>query len=320
MKNVTATAADVLSGKIIVDSTKKEITGTMPNNGAISKSITPSTSAQYYTIPAGYHNGSGKVNVAAAPTSLIDGDATAANVLSGKTFFADSYTKKTGTMPNQGAKTASLNAGDSYAIPAGYHNGSGKVTANSLASQTSATATASDILSGKTAWVNGSKVTGALNPVNITGLKIYANAAMNSFPTATVSSAYPTHTFTLLNEVTKNYYPVIKIIADDTWKTTFKGFLVATVPYDKKFIAISGYGSVGDNSTYGYKTLFIDFSELTNSNEYAVCQDTECYFDSSNTLYPILKRIDDNVEVYMGGYVTSTLEGTSRSIMVVGLE
>ena len=51
-------------------------------------------------------------------------------------------------MTNQGAKTSSLNCGESYTIPTGYHNGSGKITANSLASQTSATATASDILNG----------------------------------------------------------------------------------------------------------------------------------------------------------------------------
>ena len=52
--------------------------------------------------------------------------------------------------------------GGSYTIPAGYHNGSGKVTANSLSSQTNANAGAGDILSGKTAWVNGSKLTGTM--------------------------------------------------------------------------------------------------------------------------------------------------------------
>ena len=36
----------------------------MKNNGAVSKTITPSSSSsQTYTIPAGYHNGSGKVTV-----------------------------------------------------------------------------------------------------------------------------------------------------------------------------------------------------------------------------------------------------------------
>jgi len=85
----------------------------------------------------------------------------------------------TGTMANNGAVTKTLNAGASYTIPAGYHNGNGKVTANSLASQTQATATASDILSGKTAWVNGKLVTGnsSLQTIseNITVIADYFN-------------------------------------------------------------------------------------------------------------------------------------------------
>lgn len=80
---------------------------------------------------------------------------------SGRTYWKDGV-KRTGTMANRGAAGTSLNAGGSYTIPAGYHNGSGRVTANSLASQTSANAAAGHILSGKTAWVNGSKITGTL--------------------------------------------------------------------------------------------------------------------------------------------------------------
>ena len=95
-------------------------------------------------------------------TKLAATTAEAANVLSGKTFYSKDKTLKTGTMTNNGAKTASLNCGASYTIPAGYHNGSGKVTANSLSSQTSANASASHILKGKTAWVNGSKITGTM--------------------------------------------------------------------------------------------------------------------------------------------------------------
>ena len=89
------------------------------------------------------------------------GDATAAQILSGKTALVQGSTI-TGTMTDRGAVTNSLNAGGSYTIPAGYHNGSGKVTANSLASQTSATATAAQILTGQTAYVNGSRLTGTM--------------------------------------------------------------------------------------------------------------------------------------------------------------
>lgn len=88
-----------------------------------------------------------------------DANAVATNILSGKTAYSGGA-KITGTMTNNGAKTSSLNCSGSYTIPAGYHNGSGKVTANSLASQTSATAVANAIQSGKTAYVNGNKITG----------------------------------------------------------------------------------------------------------------------------------------------------------------
>ena len=88
-----------------------------------------------------------------------DANALAAQILYGQTAYVNG-TKITGTMPNNGAVSQALNCGGSYTIPAGYHNGAGVVTANSLASQTSATATAAQILSGYTAWVNGKKVTG----------------------------------------------------------------------------------------------------------------------------------------------------------------
>jgi hypothetical protein len=65
-------------------------------------------------------------------------------------------------MTNNGAVSKSLNCGGSYTIPAGYHNGSGKVTANSLASQTSGTAGANEILKGEIAWVNGVRIAGTM--------------------------------------------------------------------------------------------------------------------------------------------------------------
>lgn len=67
----------------------------------------------------------------------------------------------TGTMKNNGAIEKTLNAGENYNVPEGYTSG-GTIKANSLESQTQATATESDITSGKTAWVNGNKVTGTM--------------------------------------------------------------------------------------------------------------------------------------------------------------
>jgi len=72
---MTATAANILSGKTAYVA-GSAITGTMTNRGAVSKTLT--TTGSSYTIPAGYHNGSGKVT--ATITNLSAG-----NVKSGVT-------------------------------------------------------------------------------------------------------------------------------------------------------------------------------------------------------------------------------------------
>lgn len=92
-------------------------------------------------------------------TATNDADFDSSDLLVSKSAYKNG-TKVNGNMPNNGAAGTSLNCGGSYTIPKGYHNGNGKVTANSLASQTSANSSANTILSGYTAWVNGSKITG----------------------------------------------------------------------------------------------------------------------------------------------------------------
>lgn len=64
---VTATAADVLTGKVFVDKAGKTTTGTMPNNGAVTETLTPEKLS--YTIPKGYHSGTGKVQITTEPPS-----------------------------------------------------------------------------------------------------------------------------------------------------------------------------------------------------------------------------------------------------------
>lgn len=168
----TIIASHVLSGDTFHDKSGAKLTGTMKNNGNVAPSGLNAGGS--YTIPAGYHAGGGKVT-ANSLSSQTSANAAAADILKDKTSWVNG-SKITGTMTNQGAKTASLNAGGSYTIPAGYHNGLGKVTANSLASQTAANAISSDILEGKTAWVNGSMVSGNLKKkVQKTGLAYISN-------------------------------------------------------------------------------------------------------------------------------------------------
>lgn len=93
-EDVTAIAADVLIGKTALtsDSNDEATNGSMPNNGAITTTIGVDGA---YVIPVGYHNGSGVVS---GPT--LSGNATAAMVRSGYTFYSNSGTKLTGTIAN----------------------------------------------------------------------------------------------------------------------------------------------------------------------------------------------------------------------------
>ena len=167
--DVTALRSNVLRGKTTVtsDSDDEIVEGTMPNCGAKTAEL---ACGESYPIPEGYHDGKGKVT-AKSLDSQTQASAAAGDILKDKTAYVNG-SKVTGTMANQGAKTASLNCGGSYTIPAGYHNGSGKVTANNLASQTGVQSgktaiVAAAVRSGYEGWVNGGRVTG--NMANYTG-------------------------------------------------------------------------------------------------------------------------------------------------------
>ena len=105
-----------------------------------------------------------------------DANATAAQVVTGYTCYVNDVLV-TGSMVNNGAVTSTLNAGGSYTIPAGYHDGLGKVSVNSLSSHTSANAGAANVLSGYTGWVNGSKITGTMTNRGAVSQALAANGS-----------------------------------------------------------------------------------------------------------------------------------------------
>ena len=75
-EDATVAVAEILNGKTAYARGSK-ITGTMPNNGAVTKTI--STKAQEVSIAQGYHDGSGKVSISSTeqakiiPTNIRDG-------------------------------------------------------------------------------------------------------------------------------------------------------------------------------------------------------------------------------------------------------
>lgn len=119
----TATAGDLLTGKTMFNA-NGSVGGSMTNNGAVTGTI--STKAGTYTIPAGYHDGGGSVQIASAEQSKI----ITGNIKSGVTIL-------------------------------------GVSGSSSVVDTADATSSSAQILTGYTAYVNGSKVTGTLSSPTI---------------------------------------------------------------------------------------------------------------------------------------------------------
>ncbi len=153
VSSVTAAAGDVLAGKVVVTSDGTVTTGTMANNGAVSKTLDAATTS--YTVPKGYHSGTGTVKLVAEEKSVTP------------TKSAQSVTPTAGKV---------LTKVTVAAIPVQY------------ITTTDATAAAGDILADKTAYVNGVKVTGTMADngdvsATIDGLSVTSHAVPAGYTT-----------------------------------------------------------------------------------------------------------------------------------------
>ena len=107
--DATAQRAEILLNKTAyVNGTK--LTGSMPNNGAVSGTI--STKAGSYTVPIGYHDGSGTVGISSTEQAKI----IASNIKSGVTILGvvGSYSGEGSTAQ---AKTATPSTASQTILP-----------------------------------------------------------------------------------------------------------------------------------------------------------------------------------------------------------
>lgn len=160
VSSVTAAAGDVLTGKVIVLSDGTVVTGTMTNNGTLDKTLDATTVT--FTIPKGFHSGTGVVKIVLETKTVTPTKATqkitptagkvlsevtvepipdayqdvtgvtagAADVVAGKKIVDATGAVVDGAMVDQGTVNAEIDGltTTSYTIPAGKHSGSGKVT------------------------------------------------------------------------------------------------------------------------------------------------------------------------------------------------
>lgn len=159
----TTEEGDVRANKVFIKADGTTATGTLTDNGAVSKVLDATKDNQSYTVPAGIHNGKGavsivlenktatptkaaqditptagkvlsKVSVAAIPAKYQDVSgvtAAAGDVVEGKKIVAADGSVVEGTMADNGTVTKVLDAttdNQSFTIAAGHHSGEGAVT------------------------------------------------------------------------------------------------------------------------------------------------------------------------------------------------
>ena len=119
-----AVVAEVLAGKTF-HARGAGLTGTMPNNGAVSGTI--STKNDSYTVPQGYHDGSGSVGISSAEKSKI----IAGNIKNGITILGITGTYG-GESVNVQAKTATPTSAQQVIVPDTGYDYLSQVTVNAI--------------------------------------------------------------------------------------------------------------------------------------------------------------------------------------------
>ena len=121
----TATAAEILATKT-AHARGTALTGSMPNNGAVTGTI--STVSGEYTVPQGYHDGSGKVGISSTERAKI----IASNIRQGVTILGVEGTMSGQEDVNAQSKTVTPSATAQTVTPDTGYNYLTQVTVNAI--------------------------------------------------------------------------------------------------------------------------------------------------------------------------------------------
>lgn len=172
--------------------------------------VTPATLAKGATA----HDKSGAPITGTSTKDVDSSGVTAqpAEVLNGKTYAAQGEVK-TGTMPNQGAKTLNITSKTAVTIPQGYHDGSGKA-------QIDATEAAKIIANNIRQGITILGVAGSMGGTE--GVKAQAKTATPSFSEQVISPD-TTGGYNYLSQVTVKAIPVTYVDNEQGGQTVTVG-------------------------------------------------------------------------------------------------
>lgn len=208
--DATLTSGDQMLNEITSYSKGVKYTGTIPTKTTSDVSLSvqayEETTGDYgikanVTIPKGYYATDTPKEVTASdifPAPTTEGRAQ--EVLLGYELYNHEGKKLTGTMPNNGSVTEIINTqGGTYTVPAGYHDGSGVVTANITAGSATTPATTKQ-QSAPTFSKSGDVITASVAATSVSVTPTVSAGYVSSGTAGTITMSANSATYTIQTE------------------------------------------------------------------------------------------------------------------------